>query len=112
MSTSRKDFLKKLALGIGSMVVPENAQSNNTQEEIKLTHEQIDFLKNYENWLVHFREYVNKRNIDPLNFENNKKLMELSAEAESRKPTLEKYMQDEIFALYFNHITKEITEAI
>jgi hypothetical protein len=112
MSNSRKEFIKKLALGIGAIVVPGTSKSNDFDEINKLSDEQIDFLKEYEEWLVHFQEYVRQRNIDPFNMENNKRLMELSAEAEGRKTLLEKHMQDDVFALYFNHITKELTEAI
>jgi hypothetical protein len=38
--------------------------------------------------------------------------MELSAEAELRKPLLEKFMQDEIFSTYFNFFTKDISATI
>jgi hypothetical protein len=112
MSNSRKEFIKKLAFGIGGIIVPENDKSNDINDISKLSDEQIDFLKEYEEWLVHFQEYVKQRNIDPADMENNKSLMELSAKAESRKPLLEKFMQDDLFSLYFNHITKEISEAI
>jgi len=112
-TNSRKEFLKKLILGIGGVITPETVKSSSLEQEVlKLTDEQLDFLQEYEAWLKNFHEYVTKRNSAPFDIENNKKLMELSAEAEKRKPALEKFMLDPLFASYFNYITKETTGLI
>lgn len=100
-------------MGIGSLIAPDSAVFSQEEKEIKkLSDEQLDFLRDYESWLTNFDSFIETRNSDPFNIANNKKLMELSAEAETRKPVLEKYMQDEVFAAYFNFITKKISEKI
>lgn len=112
-TNSRKEFLKKLILGIGGVITPETVKNSSLEQEIlKLTDEQLDFLQEYEAWLKNFHEYVTKRNSAPFDIENNKKLMELSADAEKRKPALEKFMLDPLFASYFNYISKETTGLI
>jgi len=110
---SRKEFFKKIGLTAGAAVAvgiaPAFAGFSNDNS---LSVEKKEFLTEYEAWLKEFHEFVKKRNIDPENLANNKRLMELSAEAEKRKPTLERFMADEHFARYFESITSHITDAI
>jgi hypothetical protein len=113
---SRKDFLKKAALATGTAVIGTqmaaanaiNISSGNTT----LNADEMLFLKEYSAWLKAFNRFVHLRNQNPMDVENNKQLMALSAEAEVRKPLLEKYMQNPIFAQQFNHITEDITQNI
>ena len=84
----------------------------NYQSDDELIEEQKEFLKEYEAWLKEFQGFVAKRNENPLDVQNNKRLMELSAESDKRKTVLELYMKDPKFADYFNQITKDITNSI
>jgi hypothetical protein len=106
---SRKQFLKRFGFGL----FEEDNKSGSTEIEIvTLNDEQIEFLFEYEGWLTEFHSYIKKRNIEPLNVDNNKRLMELSAEAEQRKDILEIYMEDILFSTVFNKITEEVSNEI
>ena len=110
---SRKEFFKRLGLTAGAVVAAGIAPAfAGFATDQSLSDDKKAFLAEYEAWLSEFHEFVKKRNLDPENLENNKRLMELSAEAEKRKPTLERYMTDETFARYFESITSHITDAI
>jgi hypothetical protein len=108
---NRKDFLKKLGLTLSGAAATVAGFGNYTEDE-ELIDEQKAFLVEYEAWLKEFQSYIAKRNQNPLDTANNKRLMELSAESEKRKTTLELYMKDPKFADYFNQITKEVTASI
>lgn len=105
---SRKAFLKRF----GFKLFEESNSSEQEVEIVTLTQEQADFLNAYTTWVEEFHLYIKKRSVDPLNSSNNKRLMELSAEAEERKPILEKHMEDELFATAFNYITSEVSKDI
>lgn len=109
----RKNFFKTIGLGVGvTLAATVNGAIANFENEPELNQEQKTFLSDYESWLKEFNQFVNKRNENVADMANNQRLMELSAQAEKRKPMLEKFMKDEIFANYFNSITKEISGAI
>lgn len=109
---NRKDFLKTVGLGIGAMAVGVPSAFAGYSEDEALSHEEKAFLSEYEAWLKDFHGFVNKRNQDTLDTNNNMHLMELSKKAEQRKPQMEKYMENRKFADYFNKITTDITQAI
>jgi hypothetical protein len=112
-SLSRKDFFKKIGLGIGvAAVTPLNRVFAGHLEDDTLSSEKKQFLTEYQKWLHDFHLFVEKRNQNNLDMDNNKRLMELSSQAESRKPVLESYMKDTHFADYFNKITADITQRI
>ncbi|MFA6401880.1 MAG: hypothetical protein WCX31_09685 [Salinivirgaceae bacterium] len=112
-SISRKDFFRKMGLVAGTAIVmPLNSVFASFNNDVELSDEKKQFLSEYQQWLLDFHQFVEKRNRNPLDIENNKHLMELSAQADKRKPTLEKNMKDSRFADYFNKITNEITESI
>ena len=104
---SRKDFLRRF----GFKSSDDNKEDDEV-EVVKLTDEQTTFLKEYSEWLEEFHSYVKKRNKDPFNVENNKRLMELSQEAEQRKPILEKFMEDAVFKTVYNDITEKVSADI
>ena len=108
---SRKDFLKRIGLSITGAALSVSAIAG-YNEDTGLIAEQKEFLNDYEQWLKEFHGYVKKRNKNPLDSENNKRLMKLSAESDKRKTRLELYMKDKKFSNYFNKITREITESI
>ena len=110
---SRKDFLKKFGLGLGlAVATPVNALFVEHLDDNDLSDEKKQFLSEYEVWLLEFNAFVEKRNENLLDKTNNKRLMELSAEADKRKPLLEQHMKDPRFADYFNTITASITQHI
>jgi hypothetical protein len=110
---SRKDFLKKIGLGIGVAVsAPVSAMFSEHLDDDALSAEKKQFLSEYELWLHEFHNFVEKRNKNILDEANNKRLMELSDEAARRKPLLEQHMKDPRFAGYFNTITASITRNI
>ncbi len=109
---NRKDFLKTVGLGLGAMAVGMPSAFAGYSDDESLSQEEKSFLSEYESWLKEFQGFVNKRNEDTLDIDNNMRLMELSKEAEQRKPQMEKYMEDRKFADYFNKITTDITQAI
>ncbi|PKP08276.1 MAG: hypothetical protein CVU09_16440 [Bacteroidetes bacterium HGW-Bacteroidetes-4] len=112
-SISRKDFFKKIGLGIGVVVsTPVSAMFSEHLDDDNLSVEKKQFLTEYELWLHDFHNFVEKRNKNILDEANNKRLMELSDEAAKRKPLLEQHMKDSRFAGYFNTITASITRNI
>lgn len=112
-SLSRKDFLKKMGLGIGlAAAAPFNNVFAGHLNDENLTDTKKEFLTEYQEWLQEFNGFVSKRNENTLDKANNQRLMELSAEAEKRKPQLEQYMKDPKFADYFNQITASVTQNI
>ena len=108
---NRKDFLKRLGLTLSGAVATASGFANYSTDN-ELIEEQKEFLKEYEQWLKEFQSYVKKRNENPLDTANNKRLMKLSAYSEKRKSTLEIYMKDKMFANYFKEITQKITQSI
>lgn len=108
---SRKEFLKRFGFGLFNKE-QEPAKSDEDIEVVTLNEEQLIFLEDYEGWLSEFHGFVKRRNTDPFNSENNKRLMELSAEAETRKGKLEALMKDIAFATVFNKITEKISDEI
>lgn len=108
---NRKDFLKRLGVTVVGTAVAATAMGANV-EGSDLIDGQKQFLNEYEDWLKEFNAFVKKRNINPLDIENNKRLMELSAESEGRRTTLELYMKDPKFVKHFNRITEDVTKEI
>ena len=117
--TNRREFLKKLGLITGAVVVsdsllPEEITKLIHQDKQKyaITPEQANFMVKYEKWLGEFRGMakVQKDNRDDM--ENNKKLMALSDEAATWQKELVEYMKDENFARYFMIASEHVTTVI
>ncbi len=113
---TRKVFLKKAGLASGAVIIGSQLLANTkitaTTASETLNESELLFLKEYATWLKEFNRFVHLRHLNPTNLENNKRLMVLSAEAETRKPKLELLMQKPAFAQSFNHITQDITNNI
>lgn len=107
----RKDFLRKLGMSIPGVLAEATGLAAYAKDE-ELIEEQLEFLFNYEAWLKEFQSFIDKRNENPFDIDNNKRLMELSAQREDKKTTLEMYMKDPKFSKYFNEITSKITDSI
>ncbi len=108
---SRKDFLKRMGLTLTGLAASAVTFAK-SPESTELIDEQQAFLEEYEGWLKEFHRYIKVRQQQPDNMENHKKLMDLSAQSEQRKTTLELYMKDPLFAARFNEITKSVTNSI
>ncbi|QQS51189.1 MAG: hypothetical protein IPM71_00240 [Bacteroidota bacterium] len=108
---SRKEFLKRLGLSLTGAVASAVTFAK-SPETTELIDEQQAFLDEYEGWLKEFQSYIKVRRQQPENMENHKKLMELSAQSEQRKSTLEIYMKDPLFAARFQEITQSVTDSI
>lgn len=112
-SISRKDFFRKIGLVAGTAIaMPLSSVFASFKNDEDLSDEKKQFLSEYQQWLLDFHRFVEKRNQNPLDIENNKRLMELSSQADKRKPILEKHMKDSRFVNYFNKITNDITQSI
>lgn len=110
---NRKNFLKNIGLGLGSAISsPVLANINNHQSTQNLTNEMLTFLKDYGIWLKEFNQFVTIQKNEPKNIQNNKKLMELSYQAEKRKSNLEEFMKNNDFKNIFEELTEEITNKI
>lgn len=103
---SRKEFL-------GFFRYSKSSERNNDSiNNEKLSSDKQEFLEKYALWLKDFGNFVESRNPDTFDIEQNKKIMELASKIEKEKETLENYMQDPIFANEFNLLTKEISSSI
>jgi hypothetical protein len=103
---SRRNFLKILGLSSGIMAITENANAYKTDEIIKLTPEQQEFMLNYSKWMDKFIEVIRVQKVDKNNSENNTQLMILSEQAKSWQAVLQHYMTDKNFALIYK-VTSE-----
>lgn len=109
----RKAFFKQIGLKFGKVVEDKiEGVYSIVEENNSLNEQQKQFLKEYTSWLTRFQAFVVKRNKNPFDMENQKQLMNISAEAEKRRSALEIHMNDQFFSDTFNSITQKITEAI
>lgn len=111
---SRKSFLKRISasLAAAAIVGEASAIGNDVLSNSRLSLEQKEFLQTYEKWLGQFHGFVKQQQVNFADKENNKKLMQLSAEAEEWKEHLQEHMNDKIFADYHAQITKSVSEDI
>ena len=111
---SRKDFLKRIGLtaGIAAVAPLVSASNMNYLNDKELNSEQKEFLSTYEQWLGEFHGFVKAQKNDVASPTNNKRLMELSAQAADWKKQLEIHMMDDRFARSLTRITQKITNDI
>lgn len=110
----RKSFFKKLGAGVGAVAVGQAMASPaiDFSEDLSLTTTQKEFIKGYKAWLSEFKTYIERRNENFSDMENNKKLMELSSKAQEWRAKLDKHMTDDKYHAYFLDMTKEVTSLI
>lgn len=111
---SRKDFLRRIGLGAGAVTLAVGATDAdatplNVLNSNELTLEQKAFMVDYEEWLSRWHSFVKKRKIDRENPEVQKELFAIAGEAEKYRLDMDDYMQDPVFAAYFEKRTKQIT---
>ena len=107
----RKSFFKKMGVGVGA-VATANVMANPTteiNEDLSLSAEQKEFIKGYKAWLAEFKEFIELRNNDVDNLENNKRLMNLSMQAKEWHLKLRDHMTDDKYYAYYMDMTKEVT---
>lgn len=113
-TNSRRNFFKKIGLGGSALLVSNaaNAMLVNDNEILKLNAPQQAFMLQYNNWMNEFIEVIKIQKTEPLNLNNNLKLMQLSEQAKTWQPTLTEYMTDPTFALIYKAMTERMTATI
>lgn len=110
---TRKDFLKSMGLAFGAVITSKVAGASEfSGKKPELDDEKQQFIDHYIKWLKEFNHFLEIRQQNESDPVNHKRLMELSEQAETFRPKLEKYMENDNFAAYFNYITKDISEKI
>ena len=112
---SRRAFLTKLGLAIGTATLGAeklSAKVLNNKSEFPLTHEQQQFMIQYENWMDKFIPAVKAQRENQNDPVAKADIVTLSGEAESWRIQLTEYMKDENFARYYMTATERLTKEI
>jgi len=101
--SSRRKFLQALGVTAGTTLIGKaTIAAFTTDEEImKLNPEQQKFMIRYGQWMDQFIEVNRLRKAEPANAEHNRKLMQLTEEAETFRPELNGHMKDDVFSLVY-----------
>lgn len=112
---SRRQFLAKLGLTVGSVAVGSakiSATVLNRKEDFPLTIEQQKLMANYEVWMDKFIPAVQAQRANAEDLIAKAKIMELSREAEMWQPDLIEFMKDDNFARYYMTATERLTKEV
>ncbi len=112
---SRRQFLAKLGLTVGSVAVGTaklSATVINDKMEFPLTTEQQELMDKYEVWMDKFIPAVKAQRENQEDVEAKLKITELSEEAETWRIELTEFMKDENFARYYMAATERMTKEI
>lgn len=112
---NRRRFLTKLGMTLGVTLAGTAVMQGEeiaTTKELTLSGDQQLFMSNYERWMDDFIEVIKVQKLEPMNLENNKKIVALSDEAKVFQQELMGYMKDENFARYYMIATERMTLAI
>jgi hypothetical protein len=113
---SRLAFIRKLGLTLGATVLPSTFKIAysiaDKREEIELSEPQVKFMQHYEKWMDDFIPVIRRQKENPEDYENNKKIVELSEIAKSWQNELVGYMKDENFARYYLIASERMTHEI
>lgn len=112
---SRRAFLTKLGLAIGVSTVGSeklSAKVLNKRTEFPLSSEQQQFMDRYEQWMDQFIPVIRDFRNDANNKASQKRIAELSEEAELWRVQVTEYMKDENFARYYMTATERMTKEI
>ena len=112
--STRRNFLQFLGLSAGASVVSVTALGSmiNATEIKKLNPKQQEFMIRYGKWMNDFIEAVRIKKTDPGNNKNNKKITALAEVAETFKPELSEFMQDDTFRLVYKASSERVTKEI
>ena len=109
---NRRRFLTKLGMTLGvtltgsTIVEGANAPSSG---KMSITAGQNAFMQNYERWMDVFIEVIKIQKKEPMNLENNKRIVALSDEAKAFQSELTGYMKEDNFARYYMVATERMT---
>ncbi|WP_167619296.1 twin-arginine translocation signal domain-containing protein [Maribellus sediminis] len=112
---SRRSFLTKLGMTIGAGVVAGeklSAKVLNSKAEFPLTNDQQKLMDRYENWMDEFIPVIKDFRANPNDSVAQKRIAELSEEAEGWQKELTAYMEDENFARFYMTATERMTKEI
>ena len=112
---SRRKFLAKLGLTIGTAVVAGEKLSAtvlNSKSEFKLTKKQEKLMQQYEKWIDNFIPAIQAQRNNQNDAVAKQKIVELSQQADDWKNQLEGFMKDENFARYYMTVTERMTKEI
>lgn len=113
---TRLQFIRRLGLTLGALVVPSTLKLaysiNEKKEEFPITQEQQLFVENYEKWMDEFIPVIRRQKSNPDDYDNNKKIVELSEQAKSWQNILVEFMKDENFARHYLIISQRMTQEI
>ena len=112
---SRRKFLAKLGLTIGTAVVAGekiSATVLNSKSEFKLTKKQEKLMQQYEKWMDDFIPAIQAQRNNQNDAVAKQKIVELSQQADDWKNQLEGFMKDENFARYYMTVTERMTKEI
>lgn len=113
-SSSRRKFLQVLGVTAGTALISSNQINAISESETvhKLNPEQQEFMDKYGKWMDEFIDAIRIQKTDRSNTDNNLKMAALSDQAETFKPELAKFMQDEKFAMIYNASIQRTTSEI
>lgn len=112
---SRRAFLTKLGLTIGAGAVAGeklSAKVLNSKFDFPLEGDQLQFMNRYENWMDEFIPVIKNFRANPNDAVAQKRIAELSEEAESWRVQLTEFMEDENFARHYMVATERMTKEI
>lgn len=112
---SRRRFLSKLGLAIGTSIVAGEKLSGailHDKTDFVLSTEQQQFMANYERWMDSFIPAIQAQRENPDNLQAKQSIMDLSTEADKWRDKLTDYMKDENFARYYMTVTERLTKEI
>lgn len=110
---SRRDFLAKAALaaaGVTAGASSVHAQMSNDTGVLSLA--ETEFLNTYSSWIMNFKEVTEVQKNNYNDAENNKRLIQLTVEAESWQNELKTHMKSKAFMNEYLKLTSELAQSI
>lgn len=112
---SRRAFLTKLGMAIGASAVAGeklSAKVLNEKTEFPLSADQQQLMDRYEDWMDEFIPVIKNFRANQEDAVAQKRIAELSEEAETWRAQLTNFMKDENFARYYMTATERMTKEI
>ncbi len=110
----RRNFLKFLGLSATATLISKNsiAAFVDPTEIRKLNPVQKEFMNQYGHWMDEFLKVIKLQKTEPENLENQRKMVELTEQAEKFKPRLSEFMKDETFAYIYKLAIQRVSDEI
>lgn len=112
---SRRAFLAKLGMTIGASAIAGeklSAKVLNEKTEFPLSADQQKLMDRYEQWMDEFIPVIKSFRANQHDQAAQKRIAELSEEAENWRAQLTDFMRDENFARYYMTATERMTKEI